>query len=206
MANERSLIIVRAIFGVFIFGLLTVSLLTEIRWTIQLSFILFGAFMIVTLALNKIKNKAINIVYLCSAIFVIFIALYSFSVDSYKPYLDRATDLSYGVRTSLKNPNGNMVDMKNMTGNYAWDMMYILTPHTDVNEFLKKNNLQWYGDKKENIKYLDDIELLIFTFRSKVSCYAEINRSDSSIDFSEIVHQNNGIVSYKSDKAIFYIK
>lgn len=36
-----------------------------------------------------------------------------------------------------------------------WDRLYLLPPHTDVNEFLKKNQLSWYGDKKENIKYQD---------------------------------------------------
>lgn len=206
MIKENTWIILRVILSLIIIGLLTVTLLTGIRLSMQIGFVLLGVLLILNIVLNKSKNKIIKILYICSAVFMIFIGLFTFIADSYKPYQDRATDLSYEIRTSLKNPNGNVVDMRNMTNNYAWDTMYILTPYTDVNEFLRKNKLYWYGDKKENIKYLDDIDLLVFTLGSKVSCYAEIKISDSSIDFSEIVNKNNGINSYKADKAIFPLR
>jgi len=203
VTKESTLEILRVILGLVIILLLTVTLLTEIRLTLQIGFVLLGVYMIVTLALNESKMRLLNVLYICSTAFVIIIALYSFSIDSHKSYLDRATDVSYEIRTSLNNPNGNVVDMRNMTGNHGWDTMYILTPYTDVDEFLRKNRLQWYGDKKENIEYLDNIELLVFTLGSKVSCYAEIQRGDNSIDFSEIVQKNNGVNSYKFDKAFF---
>jgi len=70
--------------------------------------------------------------------------------------------------------------------------------HTDVNKFLKKNDLTWQGDKKENIKYQDDTALLIFTLGYKVTCYAEIKREDTTADFSEVVQVNHVINSFNT--------
>lgn len=170
-----------------------------VNLSMQITFVLLGILIIVDIFFKQSKKRIKKFVFTLCAVFLMLIGVRSYVMDSYEPYLDRATDISYEIRTSLKNANGNFSDMAIVTGKHGWDRLYLLPPRTDVNKFLKKNNLTWQGDKKENIKYQDDAALLIFTLGYKVSCYAEIKREDSATDFVGVAQVNNFTNSFKDE-------
>ncbi|KAF5078953.1 hypothetical protein DSECCO2_134430 [anaerobic digester metagenome] len=165
----------------------------------QITFVLLGILILINIFFNQSKKRIEKFVYTLCALFLVLTGVRSYVMDSYEPYLDRATDITYEMRTSLKNANGNFSDMAIVTGKHGWDRLYLLPPRTDVNAFLKKDNLVWQGDKKENIKYQDDTGLLIFTLGNKVTCYAEIKKEDSAADFSEVSQINNITNSFKDN-------
>lgn len=189
----------KQVLSILIIGLLSVYLVTGNDLTMQIGLILSGILIILNIVLNQSTKRIAKLLYICCAILLILIGAHAYFIDLSEPYLDRATDVTYEIRTALKQSNGNFDTMGIVTGKHAWDRLYLLPPLTDVKEFLKQNNLSWYGDKKENIKYQKDTALIIFTLGNKVSCYAEIKQEDSKTDLSEVVQVNNVINSFMNE-------
>ena len=199
MTKEKIWVAFKVTVSVLIIGLLNYYLISVANLSMQIGFVLLGILIIINIFFNQSKKRIEKVVYTWCAVLLILIGARSYVMDSFEPYSDRATDITYEIRTSLKNANGNFSDMAIVTGKYGWDRLYFLPPRTDVNEFLRKNNLTWQGDKKEDIKYQDDTALLIFMLGYKVSCYAEIKKEDSAVDFSEVAQVNNFTNSVKDD-------
>lgn len=199
MTKEKIWVVFKVTVSVLIISLLNYYLISGANLSMQIGFVLLGILIILNIFFNQSKKRIEKVVYTWCAVLLILIGARSYVMDSFEPYLDRATDITYEIRTSLKNANGNFSDMAIVTGEHGWDRLYLLPPRTDINKFLKKNNLTWQGDKKENVKYQDDTALLIFTLGYKVSCYAEISSEDSTADFAEVAQVNNFTNSFKDD-------
>ncbi|WP_169314670.1 hypothetical protein [Acetobacterium woodii] len=192
-------VVLKVTISVLIIGLLNYYIISGANLSMQIGFVLLGVLIILNIFFNQSKKRIEKILYTLCAVLLMLIGARSYVMDSFEPYLDRATDITYEIRTSLKNANGDFSDMVIATGQHGWNRLYLLPPRTDINKFLKKNNLTWQGDKKENIKYQDDTALLIFTLGYKVSCYAEIKSEDSIVDFSEVTQVNNVTNSFSDD-------
>lgn len=199
MTKETIWLVFKVTVSVLIIGLLNYYLISGNSLSMQIGFVLLGILIILNIFFKQSKKRIEKVVYTICAVLLMLIGARSYGMDRFEPFSDRATDITYEIRTSLKNANGNFSDMAIVTGKHEWDRLYLLPPRTDVNKFLKKKNLTWQGDKKENIKYQDDTALLIFALGYKVSCYAEIKSEDSTANFSEVAQVNNFINSFKDD-------
>ncbi|AFA47788.1 hypothetical protein Awo_c10020 [Acetobacterium woodii DSM 1030] len=199
MTKDMTWVVLKVTISVLIIGLLNYYIISGANLSMQIGFVLLGVLIILNIFFNQSKKRIEKILYTLCAVLLMLIGARSYVMDSFEPYLDRATDITYEIRTSLKNANGDFSDMVIATGQHGWNRLYLLPPRTDINKFLKKNNLTWQGDKKENIKYQDDTALLIFTLGYKVSCYAEIKSEDSIVDFSEVTQVNNVTNSFSDD-------
>ena len=199
MTKDMIWVVFKVTVSVLIIGLFNYYLISGANLSMQIGLVLLGILIILNIFFVQSKKRIEKVVYTLCAVLLMLIGARSYVMDSCELYLDRATDITYEIRTSLKNANGNFSDMAIVTGKHGWDHLYLLPPRTDVNKKKKKNHLTWQGDKKENIKYQDDTALLIFTLGYKVSCYADIKREDSTADFSEVSQINNVTNEFKDD-------
>ncbi|MCK5763024.1 MAG: hypothetical protein KAH05_02795 [Clostridiales bacterium] len=126
-----------------------------------------------------------------------------FEQQYYKLYMGYPVDLSSEIQSALNDTESSIINMKDLTGDCEWDTMYILTPYNDVDKFLSDNNIKWHGDIAYGIELFDSIELLVFKLGDEVSCFAEINLSVKSMNFSKIVYKNDGKIEYSVEEAIF---
>lgn len=150
MIKKKLWMLSKLTISILIIGLLNYYLISGTNLSMQIGFILLGILIILNIFSNQ-TNKIEKVVYSWCAMLLILVGARSYGIDSFEPYQDRATDISYEIRTSLKNTNGNFSEMAIVTGTNRWDRLYLLPPYTDVNKFLKKIILRGRVIKKRTL-------------------------------------------------------
>jgi len=159
-------------------------------------------------------KRTIKIIFVILVCVILFFVLVRVIVGD--RYIDKPTNLSDELNAALRDaPTGNIVDIRILTGNIAWDRLHILLPGTDVSDYVRNfrvtvnvsgesisSSLIWGGEQDTSIENNPELVLLIFSQWYDVTAYANVVQKYSLVPFAEIVRETGKSVFEYSD-AVF---
>ncbi len=127
------------------------------------------------------KTKRLVLIITLSVLFLFMIFYYftSINVSSAEIKPDKILEKKIEIEAS-KNES---IDFKEIS-NFDYDNMSVVTPYTNVNEYLASQNII-NANIDSSIEYRDDINLIVFTLKNKLITYVIYPRTSGEFDIKK---------------------